>query len=163
MAVLVLGPGILRDRTLDGEAVSFGHGVEVLGHDTFGVDLDEEVHVTFVVLIGDGGVGTYRGLLGVFGFVLGDYRSCGPLAYTRPTTIIVLTGNRQARDHIIFWQGKHESLGIVVVVFDVHQLQVKEALVTTRERLLLSGRLSVNIALVAEITVTEGTCADSSS
>lgn len=68
-----------------------------------------------------------------------------------------LTCNGEARDHVIFWQGKDKLLGVVVVVLNIDELQRQEALVATCEGLLFTGCFCVHAALVAEISVAKNT------
>lgn len=103
-------------------------------------------------------------MLGVLEF--GDYGSCELLGFVLLLRRVdVLTGNGETRDHVIFWQCELELLGVVVVVRNIDQLQGDKSLVATLESLLVTGGcFSVDIALVAEVGVSEetSTCRSSS-
>jgi len=119
VVVLVGLPRVLGDGSLHLKRLARCHVVHVLGHDSTGVPLDDEVKVAGSVLVGDGGVWADRGLGHLRALVLGDER----------------TGDVETGDGILVIQLEPQLLGVVVDDLGGLEGQLDEALVASSEAL----------------------------
>lgn len=112
--VLVGGPLVLHEGSLEGEHLSVVHVVKVGRHGSSLVLLDDEVHVSTLLLISGGGVGTDSGLCVVGSLVLGE-KARGDLK----TGDVVLRGELES-----------QKLGVGGEVLGLDKLQVGPLSVT---------------------------------
>ena len=133
----------------------------VLRHGAFGIDLDEEIQITFFIFVANRGVRSDDRFFSARGLEFRDYRSCSSISILRCSSafsLVLLTSNGQPRDLILFWQFKAKFACVIIVLFNLRQLQVNEALVAARERIGASFRRfflglsrGIRMRLVAQI------------
>lgn len=161
LVVLVGGPGVLGDGALEVESLTGTHVVHVLGHGAVGVALDDEVDVSFGILVADGRVWSDDGLLHLGTLVLGEEGSCKRKKKRRRRLAGCRereeekegegegegeqhTGNIQTRRGTL-GQVEAELLGVVVDVLDALKLQADEALVAASKGLFARSRLGRDV------------------